>query len=378
MAYDRPATAGDVQRAQFLNYLRAPKPLQQAMQQYSPDSDAYRGIQNSMASAEEDIALQRGPNFNPNAGRLDWSGTAGRQPANVADLVQRTVGGLGPNHPLTSYLNPQAEQQRRAARQASSPDTQARIDGQTPLYRGMAGVGQGGFASGTGEMQNVLYPIAGRAREYSTNIGAVGLPGTGMTSQTAYEGARYGLVKQQEAGRRQAQDVAKAAGELQHNRNLEVAGVKAYRGAGKSGDTVGESYEKNAGRTYLSARSKWAESQRTAKGVMARLGEKMANPDVDPELDMINVGNQEMTLSEAQAWAEEALSDPGPQREEYFTPAAPAKTAPAATPGAKPAATANPQERQKKRNAFISGLDQSLWGSLDHNEREQFLASQGL
>lgn len=205
--YGTPASEGDIQRAQFLNYLKAPKPLQQAMQHYGHDSDAYRGIQNSMASAQEDMGIRQGTPEPARAWLASQQSPQGQVQA--ADLVQRTVGGLGPSHPLTQMLNPQAEAERVARRQQSRAE-------QTPVNaRGVAGA-----TFGEVNGQQMLVPQAGHYQEFQGAMAAEGLNGQMGVSRGRFEQARSARVRGQEAGRRQVKKEAAGAAQTAHEREL--------------------------------------------------------------------------------------------------------------------------------------------------------------
>lgn len=165
--YGTPATEHDVQRAQFLNYLRAPKPLQQAMQGLPHDSDAYRGVQNAMASAETDLGL-------PHA---DWSQPPA--PGHAADpraaqIVQQTASNLGANNPVMAMLNPQAEQERRQRRQQSqgpapsaSPVSYGSVNGQQMAVPTAGNYTNGAFQAAIGSVS----PDLARNSAYGVDAG---------------------------------------------------------------------------------------------------------------------------------------------------------------------------------------------------------------
>lgn len=399
-SYGTPASEGDVQRAQFLNYLKAPKPLQLAMQKFSPDSDAYRGIQNSMASAEEDLGTRLGMPAparqwtmatagTDRAGYGDgFDGTPGQTPPGARSLVERTVSGLPAGHPLTQMLNPQAEADRKARaaeRQAAQPAINAR--------------GVAGATFGEVNGQQMLVPQAGRYGEFQAATAALGLNGQMGVDRGTFEQKRSDLVRGQEASRRQVKKEAAAAGELGHSRALEIAGIKAYKpgGAGKYGDTVSEAEQKAGIATYNKAVTDWRKNLTAGNNLAAMVAKAREKGET-----IIKFGNAEMDIDVADAKADEWITASRPTPDEYYTkvapkPTSPTGTAPAKSPGMleragkwlgmgggqapapnAPAAPAAPANRQQARNAYISSLDPALWNSLDHNEREQFLASQGL
>lgn len=219
---DREVSQAEVDRAQALNYNAAGPLLSAGMSRAGLGTDAANKMVWARKQAEWEASRRPGvvniatdPNANPGLARIPTDGTtrtfAPTAPSQLqVDRMAATK--LVNDDPAYGrfWETPEQQAATRAAAQASRGNSQARIDSQTPTYRGMAGVGLGNV-NGRAE----LYPIAGRVGEYSQNMGAVGLSGQGGTSVADYEGARAGLVAQQEQGRRgarfEAQKATKAA-----------------------------------------------------------------------------------------------------------------------------------------------------------------------
>lgn len=221
----REVSQQEIDRAQALNYNAAGPLLSAGMSRAGLGTDAANKMVWARKQAEWEASRRPGvvqigtdPNANPGLARIPTDGQtrtfAPSQPS-ALDLDRMAATKLVNDDPSYGrfWETPEQQQARRAERAASRGNDQARIDGQTPLYRGMAGVGKGNVNG-----VDTLYPIAGHVGEYSQNMGAVGLPGTGGTSVSAYEGARSGLVAGQERGRRgerfEARKAAKRAADL--------------------------------------------------------------------------------------------------------------------------------------------------------------------
>ena len=314
--YGTPATEADIQRAQFLNYLKAPKPLQQAMQgtgamsRYSmgvntdaANQDAFNDLAWAQKQAEYDLARRPG---------VVQIGTDGQRqqfaaPAfTPAQLVEQTANNLPPA--LSGFLSPQGEQQRQAARQ-QRPGGAAAHD--SPDYRGMAGVG-----SGSVNGVETLYPKAGRTAEFGQSMAAAGVrpSSVGDVSRAGYEQGRYGVVKGQERTRVAQRKAAEAAGDLAFERQKELAGLKGGPGGRRSGDTVDEAGQKAGQRGFYKDRSDWREIQAEGSQLMSLVKSAEAQGLADVPVDM--EGNT-MPLEELRIIASSKLSVPEPRWEDY-------------------------------------------------------------
>lgn len=294
--YGTPASEGDVQRAQFLNYLKAPKPLQQAMQQYAPSSDAYMKIQNSMASAQEDMGIRQGT---PQPAR-DF--LASQQSPQAADLVQRTVGGLGPNHPLTTMLSPQGEAER-AARRQERLDRRTTVPQQPVNARGVAGA-----TFGTVNGQQMLVPEAGQYGQFRQSMGQLGLDGTMGVERGAFEGARSKLVRTQEYGRKQAKKEATDAATAKAN-------AAALQRAQDMEDKILLETIKNHG-VNAPGISDWMQTLNQTKKEQAAYDEITAATRGKQPDEPVQIGNEFRTVGE---WRAQLSGKPRPSLQPYQT-----------------------------------------------------------
>lgn len=345
MEYGRNVSEAEVKKAEFLNFLRAPKEIQTAMSRFDPSSSGYNKMQNLAASARYDAEQA-----NARSGAVRQVGTdgvirniAGSGGGATDGQVNRAFAERLPPE-LTRALSPQGDADRaarRAERQpwrsdpappAPQPQATAPRSPGAAFERGMQDPtnarGVPGATFGEVNGQQMLVPEAGQYGRFRNAMGQLGLDGTMGVDRGQFEQARHNLVMAQERGRRGEKFEARKAAQQQFEQQKELAGLKNIgRGVGKSGDTVDEAGQKAGQRAFYKDRSDWIELQNQGREFQGLYDSAKARGMDDN--DVVTVNGKEVYVGDLASMSKSYLAAPEPRWEQYGqTPAA------ASTPGA--------------------------------------------
>lgn len=188
MEYGRNVSEAEVKKAEFLNFLRAPKEIQTAMSRFDPSSSGYNKMQNLAASARYDAEQA-----NARSGAVRQVGTdgvirniAGSGGGATDGQVNRAFAERLPPE-LTRALSPQGDADRAARRAERQP--------QAPVNA----MGFEGATFGEINGQKVLVPQAGQYGRYMASTG-----GQGAISQEQAGQIQAGRQRQQALAEQQA------------------------------------------------------------------------------------------------------------------------------------------------------------------------------
>lgn len=386
--YGRPASEADIAKAQFYNFLKAPPALQQQMQRFNHNTDAYRQLQNAQASAQQDLLdrsntfgavrqVGTNPQENPGLSPIATDGmtrnfgptSPGRLDPN--ELLSATVNRLPASNPLMQLLTPEGESAARQRRMARAAEAGSRNAGAGPAGSWGTINGQRTFVPTAGNYTTGRYQA--ELGEMSPELAAQGTYGpsyeqvqnTGLARQYAaagqpipanLQGASASITT---AGNIRRQQIAD---ERTFQKDLERIKHPVGKGGSNTPKTPLE-FRRDLFNGFRTQVETWRADQRTAEKLEASINAAVrgaaGREGVDPMLLKVRVGYQggkpeEITVGEAK----ERLADlrrAQPTREQYAadlgvdpswldlsqmdpgaTPAAPAPTPTAGAGGRKP------------------------------------------